>query len=238
MIAGEEKTKGEEGMRDERQVQSLTIHSTIPDKIRLDYTYSSGNPTRRALEGVQNLLSHSRSPHADMDKLLNEAKEFIRRQFEIDTVSIGLRDLDGLYRYKATAGLREEAVEALKKIVYRKEQFFDNAEFHGVQISKYSRIYLQEDNPLSEKEQKLYARPGLLGIERRKDETSSLEGDYIDTGIYDAEDELIGWIEFSGTRTMKLPDATTIRWIELVASIVAVALMRHGQSSNARKKGA
>jgi hypothetical protein len=205
--------------------QATIDHRTIPDKIRFDYSHGIRDPTQRTLEGVQTLLSHFQRPHVDIDKLLNEAAEFISRQFGIDNVAIGLRDpKDGLYRYRAMVGFRQDASDAHKKITYKREQFFEDGEFHGVKISKYSRIYLAEDNVPTESEKTAYNRPALLTT-RRRDPTDSLEGDYIDVGIYGAGDELVGWIEISGTRTMKLPDVTTIRWVEAIASIIAAALI-------------
>lgn len=179
---------------------------------------------QKTLEGVQTLLSRFEESNLDIDGMLNGAANLISRQFWIDNVAIGLRDpQDGLYKYRAMTGFRPDALEAHKKITYRREQFGENGEFHGVAISKYSRIYLAEDNPLSEDELKAYNRPTLLTT-RRRNPTDSLEGDYIDVGIIGQNDELIGWIEISGTRTMKLPDATTIRWVEVIASILAAAL--------------
>lgn len=205
--------------------QPTIDHRTIPDKIKFDYSHGIRDPTQKALEGLQSLLSHFQDSHMDIDKFLNEAAEFIWRQLGIDNIAIGLRDpKDGLYRYRAMVGFRDDAMEAHKRIAYKKEQFFEDGEFHGVKISKYSRIYLAEDNVLTEAERSAYNRPGLLTI-KRKDPTDSLEGDYVDTGIYGSGDELVGWIEISGTRTMKLPDVTTIRWVEAIASIIAAALI-------------
>jgi hypothetical protein len=205
--------------------QPTIDHRTIPGKIRFDYSHGIREPTQRLLEGIQTLLSQFQGSHLDIDKMLNEAAEFIRRQFGIDNVAIGLKDpKDGLYKYRAMVGFRDDAGEAHKTIAYRKEQFLEDDEFHGVTISKYSRIYLAEDNILTEVERSAYNRPVLLTMKRR-DSTDSLEGDYIDTGIYGRGDELIGWIEISGTRTMKLPDVTTIRGVEVIASIIAAALM-------------
>jgi hypothetical protein len=209
-------------------VQPTIDHRTIPDKIKFDYSHSIREPTQKLLEGVHSLLSQFQGSHLDIDKLLNEAAEFIRRQFGIDNVAIGLRDpKDGLYRYRAMVGFRDDALDAHKTIAYRKNQFFEDAEFHGVTISKYSRIYLAEDNVLTEAERSVYNRPVLLTM-KRKDPTDSLEGDYIDTGIYGRGDELIGWVEISGTRTMKLPDVATIRGVEVIASIIAAALICSG----------
>jgi hypothetical protein len=208
--------------------QPIIDHRTIPDKIKLEYSHGIKDPSQKALEGLQTLLSHFQVSHMDIDRLLNEAAEFIWRQFGIDNVAIGLRDpKDGLYRYRAMVGFRGDALEAHKKIAYRKEQFFEEGEYHGVKISKYSRIYLAESNVPSEEELGSYNRPVLLTM-KRKDATDSLEGDYIDTGIYGSDDELVGWIEISGTRTMKLPDVTTIRWVEVIASIIAAALICRG----------
>jgi hypothetical protein len=203
-------------------------HRTIPDKIKLDYSHGIRDPTQKALEGLQTLLSHFQGSRMDIDSFLKEAAEFICRQFGIDNVAIGLRDpKDGLYRYRAMAGFRGDALEAHNKIAYKREQFFEDDEFHGVNISKYSRIYLAESNILKEEERSTYNRPALLTM-KRKDPTDSLEGDYIDTGIYSSGNELVGWIEISGTRTMKLPDVTTIRWVEVIASIIAAAIICSG----------
>lgn len=194
---------------------------------RIKYEYSRGWKERpqKNLEGIQILLSHFQGSHIDIDKMINEAAELISQQFRIDNVSIGLRDSDdGLYKYRAMIGFREDALEGHKKIAYKRDQFGDNEEFHGVSISKYSVIYLAEDNPLTEEELRAYNRPRLLNM-RRMDNTESLEGDYIDTGIYGQGNELLGWIEISGTRAMKLPDVETIRWVEVIASILAAALM-------------
>ncbi|MBN1677724.1 MAG: hypothetical protein JW880_04225 [Candidatus Thermoplasmatota archaeon] len=78
-----------------------------------------------------------------------------------------------------------------------------------------------------EGEKLTFGHPGLLGM-KRKDATSSLEGDYIDTGIYDGRDNLIGWIEISGTSHGKMPSANTIRWIEVIATVLGLLLTVRG----------
>jgi len=200
-------------------------HAQIPGKMKLDYLHATTDPTQKRLEGLQGLLAHMRTPGTKLDDLLQEAAAFISRQFGIDGVAIGLKDpKDGLYRYRAMAGFREDAMESLKRIAYRKEQFYADSHFVGTDISKLSRIYLAEDNVLTNDEEKTFNRPGLLAMKRRT-VTDSLEGDYIDTKILGHLDDLVGWIEISGTRTMKLPDAVTIRWVETVASIIGTAII-------------
>ncbi len=223
--------KDEMGARKAMAVESVN-HRTIPDKLKFDYSHSAVEPVQKSQEGIQSLLAHFRKPKIDIDTLLLEAANLISRQYGIADVAIGLRDpKDGLYRYRAMAGFRDQAIEAHKAIAYTKEQFSDGCEFDGRDISRYSRIYLEEDNVLSEEERKAYNRPGLFA-RRRLNVTQSLEGDYIDVKILGIGEELLGWIEISGTRTMKLPDITTIRWVEVMASIIAAALVKqadHGR---------
>jgi hypothetical protein len=213
--------------RSYRDFERTINHRSIPGKMKLDYMHGIRDQNQKSLDGVQKLLAHFRKPQIDIDELIQEAANVIWRQLGIDSVAIGLRDpKDKLYRYKTMVGFRDDAVEAHKSIAYTREQFFDNSEFIGSDISDLSRIYLAEDNPLSENDKKTFNRPGLISAMKRRTSADSLEGDYIDTRIYGANDALLGWIEISGTRMMKLPSVTTIRWIELIASIIGAALMR------------
>jgi hypothetical protein len=193
--------------------------------MKLDYMHGVRDVNQKRLDALQSLLAHFRAPQLNIEALLQDAATLIARQAMIDSVSIGLRDpKDGLYRYRAMVGFRDDAVEALKRIAYRKEQFFNDPEYVGTDISKQSRLYLAEDNVILASEQKAFNRPVLLTMKRRT-ATDSLEGDYLDVKIWGAFDDLLGWIEISGTRTMQLPDIESIRWIETVASIVGAAVM-------------
>ena len=222
--SAELRRKDEVGPRKSTVVES-TFYGTISEKLKFEYSHGAVDPVHRSQEGIQSLLVHFRKPKIDIDGLLAEAANLISRQYGIADVAIGLRDpKDGLYRYKAMVGFRNHAIEAHKMIAYTKEQFYDGCEFKGSDISRYSRIYLEEDNVLTEGEMKAYNRPALLA-KRRHNATESLEGDYIDVKILGRGEDLLGWIELSGTRAMKLPDITTVKWVEVIASIIAAALV-------------
>jgi len=202
-------------------------HKEIPGKMKMDYLHGIIDPNQKTLDGIQSLFSRIRSPQMKTDDLLLEAANLISRQFGIDNVAVGLRDpKDGLYKYRAMVGFRNDAIEGHKSIAYRKEQFFEDSQYIGYDISRLSRLYLDEDNVISEEDKKTFNRPGLLTMKRRTT-SDSLEGDYIDTKILGANDELLGWIEFSGTRILKLPDAATVRWVEVIASAIGAALICH-----------
>ena len=198
---------------------------SVSTKMKMDYLHGIGEPIQRRLDGIQGLLAHFRKPQLDIDALIMDAAGLIAKHMSIDAISIGLRDSrDGLYRYRAMVGFRDDAMEALKRISYRKEQFYENPEYHGSDVSKQTRLYLAEDNVLLDSELKSFNRPGLLTA-KRTSTSESLEGDYMDIKILGPFDDLLGWIEISGTRSMRLPDATAIRWIEVIASIIGTAVM-------------
>ena len=61
---------------------------------------------------------------------------------------------------------------------------------------------------------------------KRKTSEDSIEGDYLDVLVYGPKDEILGWIEVSGTWDGKLPDAQTIRSLEVVSSVLSLAIVR------------
>jgi len=208
-----------------RPNEAAVEHRYIPGKMKLDYMHGIRDVTQKRLDALQGLLAHFRTPQLNIDAFLQDAATLISKQMSIDNVSIGLRDpKDGLYRYRAMVGFRDEAAEALKRIAYRKEQFYDDANYVGSDISKQTRLYLAENNAPVEGEQDTFNRPVLLAMKRRT-ALDSLEGDYIDVKIWGLYDDLLGWIELSGTRTMQFPDTNSIRWIETVASIIGIAVL-------------
>lgn len=155
---------------------------------------------------------------------MQQVADTIRTQFGIDNVAIGFKSPeDGKYRYVVLAGFREEAARARMKLEYTIDDFYKNGAFNGTFISKYTKIFLAEDNEYRDLERVAYNRPLLLGLKRRS-LNDSLEADYFDSFIMGTEDELLGWIEISATRTGKLPDAVTIRWVETAASLIGATL--------------
>jgi hypothetical protein len=208
----------------DREMEGPVDYREIPRKLKLEYSLGTRDQTSKSLDAVQSLLSNCAKTPIEMHALLQEAANLICKNFGIDGVSIGLRSpSDGLYRYETFAGLREDAIASERRIVYKKEQFFGSG-YKGNEISKQSRIYLTEENPNSLRNEKdSFNRPILLESTRRSI-TQSLEGDYIDTHILSPDGELLGWIEISGTRTGRIPDVTTIKWIELIASILSAAI--------------
>lgn len=199
-------------------------HRDIPLRLKFEYSHTLKDQTQKSLESIQHILEQFTKPVIDVKGLMQQIADNISKQFGIDNVAIGLKSPeDGKYRYVIHSGVREEAIQIRSKIAYTLDDFYKDGDFNGTFISKYSKIYLAEDNEYKDIERMAYNRPLLLGLKRRS-LNDSLEADYIDSFILGLNDELLGWIEISGTRTGKLPDAATVRWVEAAAALIGVAL--------------
>jgi len=205
-------------------------YKDIPKKLKFDYERAVRDLNGRTLAAVQALMQQIESPQPDARNLMLDASNLISRQFGISNVSVGLKGSDGLFRYDIMVGLREDAIAERKKIAYKKEEFYDAGPYKGYWISRYTKLYLAEDHPYADSDQGAYNRPILLKDSKRRLPNEALEGDYINVHIFDANNELVGWIETSGTRTGQLPDATSIRWMELMGCIIGIALRKKGRS--------
>lgn len=210
--------------RDSRASVSYVDHRDIPHRLKFEYSHTLKDQTQKALESVQDLLEHFTRPVMDIKDLMQQVADNLRKQFGIDNVAIGLKGhQDGKYRYVVLSGLREEAAQTHLSLAYTIDEFYKDGDYNGTFISKYSKIFLAEDNEYRDIEKVAYNRPLLLGLKRRS-LTDALEADYVDSFILGQDEELLGWIEISGTRTGKLPDAITIRWAETAAAIIGAAL--------------
>jgi hypothetical protein len=201
----------------------LADHTEVGRKMRFSYAHGYKDPIAKDLETIQVILEHFERRPVSVDAVMKDAATLICKQLGIANATIGLKDPDGMFRYKVMVGMKPETQVAQSKLAYTEKQFGDESEYKGTKISKYTKIYLEEDILPNEADREVYNRPVLLGAKRLTAE-DSLEGDYIDYHIFGVNGELLGWIETSGTRTGKLPNTTTIRLIEIIASMIGVAI--------------
>ena len=195
-------------------------------RMRLDYSRGVKDHTTKALEAVCDLCWKLEQPHLIADSFVREAAELISKLFGIESVAIGVRDpVDRLYRYKAVVGLEKEVADGFSNLTYTRQQLLDSNTYPSHEISSHTRLFLSEEHPYAKGEEFTYRRPGLIGMKRRT-LTDSLEADYLDIFFHEPNGDILGFIEISGTRIRKLPDATTIKWIELVGALLGVAVQR------------
>lgn len=195
-------------------------------RMKLDYSRGVKDHTTKALESVSDLCWKLEQPGPIADSFVRDAAELISKLFGIESVAIGVRDpVDRLYRYKVVVGLEKECADGFSKLSYTREQLLNSATYPSHDISSHTKLFLSEEHPYAEGEEFTYRRPGLIGM-RRRTVTDSLEADYLDIFFNEPDGDILGFIEISGTRLRKLPDATTIRWIELIGALLGVAFQR------------
>ena len=201
-------------------------YEDIARKMKMNYQHGTRDTNQRTLEILQKILELSRSKNLDVNGLLHEAANYIRDQYRLRWVAIGLRSpKDGLFRYEALVGFRDEAAVARKKQTFKIEDFTTDARYKGRTISEYTKMYFEEDKPYEDGSEQTFNRPALLKSKRHSPD-DALEADYLDFHIYGHGTDLIGWIETSGTIMGKLPDVPTIKAIEVVASIIGSTIIR------------
>ncbi|MEW5747981.1 MAG: hypothetical protein AB1793_04220 [Candidatus Thermoplasmatota archaeon] len=197
----------------------------IVRKMRLDYLYSQKDLNQKALDGVMTLFAHLQRSDFSLDEFMNEALNLIRRRLWIREVTVALKDRrDGKFRYRYQAGLRREAWDAHLLLEYGAEDYLDPTVYKAREISKLTTLFLAEDNPYGKNEDGTFSRPAMLESKRVALE-DSIEGDYFDVWIMGRDREVLGWVEFNGTTAGKFPDTMTIKWVEVISTVMGTALM-------------
>ncbi len=199
---------------------------TVKRGLRIDYLSARSDNSSKHMDGIASLLAKFHRPPMMIKELAQEIANYIQRQFRLRWVMIGLKGPDNFFRYEVQAGMKAEAWESQKGRTYKKQDFALSVPgtYSAGEISKLTRIYLEEDNPLAEQDTKVLNRPFLLHS-KRKSRSSTLEADFLDTLVLDPGGDLLGWIEYSGTVTNEFPDPLAIRWIELISSVLSAAIM-------------
>jgi len=207
--------------------QDTTVNKEIIKKrLWLAYQYACSNPANERMDIVHGLIVKLADPSIDMHGFLQEVAETMHNKLGIKEVTIGLRSpSDGMYRYEVMAGLTDTEWGAHKTLSYKLEDFYSQDVYKSMQISRYTRLLLAEDNPYANGEESTYERDVMLQS-KRKSLDDTIEGDYFDILILGRGDDLLGWIEFSGMANGRFPDTETIKCLELLASVMGVALAR------------
>ncbi len=193
--------------------------------MRAEYTQWSKDGTQKVISGILDLLASARSDRLNLPELYARALELAHQQFRLRWLALGTKGRDGLFRYEAFVGLREDAIKARKRESFRREDFGGAGKYPGRKLSDQTTIYFEEDKPYTNGAEETFNRPALIHS-RRHAPDDSLEADFVEVIIYGGNDDFAGWIEASGTTTGKLPSVDSIKWLEVIASIIGVALSR------------
>ena len=203
----------------------------VKRKLKFDYMKVRNEPLSRDLEVIPKLLTHFHKPQLVIRDLIQDTANQIQSQFRLRWAMIGLlSNSDGLYRYEVHSGMRPQAWHKQRSKEYKYEDFELSAKnYKAAEVSRLTRVYLEEENILQGADTQVANRPALLAAKRRT-EDETLEADFIDTLILGPSDALLGWIEYGGTLTGKFPGATVIRHIEAISSVIAAAIAINARS--------
>ena len=209
-----------------RDISKDIVPGDVARRIKQEYAHGRKEPGMRGLDSIHGLIKQLMEEEPDINEVLKSTARSIYSQFNIKEVSIGLKSPDGLYRYVAMYGLRDETWAAHRKLAYTEAQMMDPNLYKGTEISHQTKLFLAEDNPYADGEAQTRTEH-LMMKSKRKTPDDSIEGDYLDVFRHGPKAEILGWIETSGTWDGKLPDARTIRSLEVVSSVLALAIVRH-----------
>lgn len=201
--------------------KSEILESTL-NLLRKEYRGFPKNGDENAMIAVASFIAHAIESNSE-ENIAKEAIRIIHRLFDFQFVSIALKDRNGKFRYVAQLGLPREKELVLFKIRYSNEDLFDEESYPSTKLSEITRFYMSESNPFKEDEIETFGRPVMIGKVRLNPD-EMLEADYFNVYITDWNQEIIGYFELSLTRSRKLPDRTTIAWIELIATLMGMII--------------
>ncbi|MEM4262253.1 MAG: hypothetical protein QXY98_00770 [Thermoplasmata archaeon] len=189
------------------------------------YASDRQEPFERFLRQVLKFLRDSKSSDKDRKTVLMEALQTIQSFTKFKECTIGYRDPDGLYRFKAMVGFKEEAMKARQEIAYTSDDMMDIASYRPVTICRFAFLHLSERKPYKSGMENTYNKPELLNMPRKYPD-DMIEGDYLEILIRGKGQEIIGWIELSGTSDGKLPSREEVLKAEFFSSCLIPVLER------------
>jgi len=199
------------------------ISKEFEHNIRKMYSIVEDEDRDRAIYAFQKILTHAQERGKTTQLILDEVARMIFSLFKFKEILIGLKNKDdGSLRYVTIFGYTPEVEKVLRKSTFTYDAFMGNEKSKGIPLSKFSR-YSMVEYLIPEEWQEYYEQTSNEIISLRKPRTSLEElheGDDINVFMFGPNEELIGWFELGLTIDKKLPQKSTIRMIELLASVM------------------
>lgn len=189
------------------------------------YSTDRMQPFEGFIRNVTKFFNDSKSPTKDNTSKLMDALLTIRSFTKFKECAIGLRDPDGLYRFKAMVGFRDDAVTARKEIAFTNEDMKDIFSYRPVTICRFSYFHISERKPYKQGMEKTYNEPQLLSSQRRHPD-DMIEGDFMEIALQGKAQNIIAWLEFSGTSDGKLPSRESVLQTEFFSSCLLPILQK------------
>lgn len=188
-----------------------------------DYRHAAITPeneSEKLIAIIKRLLKFNSGPKVDVTGLFEETIRIISSQLEINEVSVLMLDpKDNKYRYIVFYGLRKDVIKTHKEIEYTYDEIIDYEKKKMKKISDLTHICFAENR--TEDEFKFF---NLHIMKNRAADDDYIEGDFLDCHFYDSKGQLLGYIEYTGTKKNKMPSARAILIIELMSMIIGTLL--------------
>ena len=213
---------------DKASPRGVVTKQDVVRRIKYNYAFAHKDPSNRILDSLVKIIVDSLKPGRDLIQSLNDVAKMIDKHLQIRATTIGIRDpVDGRFRYVAMSGLKEEEWKEHRLLSYSTEEFFDPVKYRGAMISDLTKLFLAEDLPFNPDEKGTFNLKLSSAMIRRSSEDAN-EADYLDIYIKSPGNDILGWIEITGTTFGKIPEAGTIRWLEAIATVLGLVLTVRG----------
>lgn len=202
------------------------VDKNFSSDIRRRYSPVPKNETEKIFENIQTFFLFAQEPGNPLQSILNQAARLIYRLFDFKEIGIAIKnEKDGLYRYVSLLGFTKEAEDAQRRITYTYEEIWNTNKYPTIKLGRLSEFNIEDGTTLEGDELCAFNRPSLLPKERTSFD-ESLESDYFTIFIFGYKEELLGWIEVGDPRSGKLPQRSTIKWIELIGTTLGFIIQR------------
>lgn len=188
--------------------------------MRANYSKIPQNSDERVMEQIEKLLVSTPKSLKSIGEFFQETAITISRFSGFMEVLIALkRKGTDIFKYQAFVGFRKDVEYAISKREFTMKDMFDQKKYPCFDLTDFTKFYPAEWKPYTEDEMNSFNRPTIIATERTSDD-ELVEGDYFCIFIYGPRKELMGWMEVSRTRDGKFPSRKTIKWLELISSII------------------
>lgn len=200
-----------------------SIAGMIEVQLKGRYGRQPRDENEKILDGILKFAMQVNTEDLNRPRLLQEAAKMIHRLFQFEEITIATRDDDGLFRFGAFIGFTQEAERSMRARTYTEEEVLQLDKKQGIRISKLSEMAISEAEPIRKGEEAEYNRPIMINVPRKSLEEFT-PGDYISVYLMGLDDETIGFLELSAPRDRKMPQGSTLKWIELFSLVIAAAI--------------
>jgi hypothetical protein len=171
----------------------------------------------KTVQTLTELMAIGSNRHQPLKTFFDQVVRFVFRQFGFSEVAIGIKERrEDVWRYESAFGFTKEVEAKLFRTRYDRADMYGQERFPNIKTGKLSELNVAEGLPEVENEK--YDRPYRWRAKRTSNE-EFLPGDFLDFWMLDEKKEIIGWIEASGPTDKKQPTRSTVRWLELLASM-------------------